>query len=146
MSLSRDFTSPLTFRPLWVWVRPPNLKAWLRDRFLSRWSEYLGTRAVSAYPMPVWKLSLILHVNFSACHSRCSSETNLQIPLPRTSIGQNAYCYRGAKLWNELSREAKLVPLWKTFKKSIIMVFRYFNVSFYNWYLLLNFLLLFFRS
>jgi len=35
-----------------------------------------------------------------------SSETNLQIPLLRTFIRQNACCYRGAKLWNELSREA----------------------------------------
>ena len=36
------------------------------------------------------------------------SEINLQIPLLRTSMGQNAFCYCGAKLWNELSREAKL--------------------------------------
>ena len=27
-----------------------------------------------------------------------SSEINLQIPLLRTSIGENAYCYRGARL------------------------------------------------
>ena len=39
-----------------------------------------------------------------------SSEANLQIPLLRTSMGQNASCYRGAKLWNELSRKAKLGP------------------------------------
>ena len=50
----------------------------------------------------------------------CSSETNLQIPLLSTFIGQNTYCYHGAKLWNELSREAKLAPSLKTFKKSII--------------------------
>ena len=49
-----------------------------------------------------------------------SCEKNLQLPLLRTSIGQNAYCYRGAKLLNELSREAKLALSLKTFKKSII--------------------------
>ena len=49
-----------------------------------------------------------------------STETDLQIPLLRTSIGQNAYCYFGGKLWNELSREAKLAPSLKTFKKSFI--------------------------
>ena len=49
-----------------------------------------------------------------------SSEADLQIPLLRIPIGQNAYCYRGAKLWNELSREGKLASLLKTFKKSII--------------------------
>ena len=49
-----------------------------------------------------------------------SCEPNLQIPLLRTSTGQNAFYYRGAKSWNELSREAKLAPSLKTFKKSII--------------------------
>ena len=48
-----------------------------------------------------------------------SSEASLQIHLLRTDIGQNACCYRGVKLWNELSREAKIVPSLKTFKKSI---------------------------
>ena len=45
-----------------------------------------------------------------------SSETNLQIPLLRTHTSQNAYCYRGAKLWNGLSREAKLAPSLMNFK------------------------------
>ena len=50
-----------------------------------------------------------------------SSETYFQIPFLRTSIGQNAYCYRIAKLWNQLGREAKLAPSFKkTFKKSIV--------------------------
>ena len=40
-----------------------------------------------------------------------SRETNLQIPLLRTSIG---------KSWNELSREAKLATSLKTFKKSFL--------------------------
>ena len=48
-----------------------------------------------------------------------STETNLQIPLLRTSTGQKAFSYRGAKLWNELSRETKLTPSLATFKKSI---------------------------
>ena len=48
-----------------------------------------------------------------------SSESNLQIPIIKTSIGQNAYCYSGAKLWNELSRDVKLATSLKTFKKSI---------------------------
>ena len=44
----------------------------------------------------------------------CSSEANFEIPLLRTSIGQNVYCYRGAKVWNELSRKANLAPPLKT--------------------------------
>ena len=40
----------------------------------------------------------------------CSRETNLQMPVLRISMGQNAFWYRGAKIWNELSQEAKLAP------------------------------------
>ena len=45
---------------------------------------------------------------------RNSSETNLQIPLLSTSMGQSAFCYHGAKLRNEFRREAKLPPLLAT--------------------------------
>ena len=48
-----------------------------------------------------------------------STEINLQIPLPRTSTGQKVFSYRGAKLWNELNKEAKLASFLDTFKKSI---------------------------
>ena len=53
-----------------------------------------------------------------SCRFLRSSETNLQIPLLRTSMGHNAFCNRGAKLWNELNREAKLAPSLAIFKKS----------------------------
>ena len=48
-----------------------------------------------------------------------STETNLQIPLLRTSTGQKAFSYRGARLWNELNRETKLASSLATFKKFI---------------------------
>ena len=48
-----------------------------------------------------------------------SAETNLQIPLQRTSTSQKAFSYRGAKLWNELDKETKLASSLATFKKSI---------------------------
>ena len=48
---------------------------------------------------------------------RCT-ETNLQIPLLRTCTGQKAFSYRGAKLWNELTKETKLAPCLATFKNS----------------------------
>ena len=46
-----------------------------------------------------------------------STKTNLQIPLPRTSTGQKAFSYRGAKLWNEQNKETKLASFLATFKK-----------------------------
>ena len=45
-----------------------------------------------------------------------STETNLQIPLLRTSTGQKAFSYCGAKLWNELNKETKLASSLATFK------------------------------
>ena len=45
-----------------------------------------------------------------------STETNLQIPLLRTSTGQKAFSHRGAKLWNELDKETKLASSLATFK------------------------------
>ena len=32
----------------------------------------------------------------------------MQIPLHETSMGQNAFCYHEAKLWNEISREVEI--------------------------------------
>ena len=37
-----------------------------------------------------------------------SSETDLKIPFLKTTNGQKAFSYRGAKLWNGLERAAKL--------------------------------------
>ena len=48
-----------------------------------------------------------------------STEISLHIPLLRTSTGQQAFSYRGAKLWNELDKETKLASSLATFKKSI---------------------------
>ena len=48
-----------------------------------------------------------------------STETNLQIPLLRTSTGQKALFYRKANLWNELNKETKLASSLATVKKSI---------------------------
>ena len=48
-----------------------------------------------------------------------STETNLQIPLLRTSTGQKAFLYRGAQLWNALNKETKLASSPATFEKSM---------------------------
>ena len=69
-------------------------------------------------PAPQYSTELFTKLSEGNGLNRRSSETKLQIPVLRTSIGQNAYCYRGAKLWNELSREAKVTSSLKTFKRS----------------------------
>ena len=35
-----------------------------------------------------------------------STDTDLKLPLLKTSAGQKSFSYRGARLWNSLSREA----------------------------------------
>ena len=39
-----------------------------------------------------------------------SSETDLKIPLLKTTSGQRVFSYRGGKLWNSLERALKLAP------------------------------------
>ena len=73
-------------------------------------------------PSPQYLTELFKKCSKSNGLSLRSSKKILQIPLIRTPIGQNSYCYRGAKLWNELSREAKLAPSLKTFMKLIHLV------------------------
>ena len=48
-----------------------------------------------------------------------SSETDLKMPLLKTTSGQRAFSYRGAKLWNSLERATKLAPSLKTFKEQL---------------------------
>ena len=47
-----------------------------------------------------------------------SSETDLKIPLLKTTSGQKAFSYRG-KLWNILERATKLAPSLKAFKEQL---------------------------
>ena len=43
-------------------------------------------------------------------------ETDLLAPRMKTSNGQKAFSFRGAKVWNELKHEVKLAPSLSTFK------------------------------
>ena len=47
-----------------------------------------------------------------------SLEPDLKIPFLKTTSGQRAFSYRGAKLWNSLERATKLAPSLKAFKGS----------------------------
>ena len=38
------------------------------------------------------------------------SESDLQVPLLKTAIGQNSFAYRGVHLWNNLESEVKKAP------------------------------------
>ena len=43
-------------------------------------------------------------------------ETDLIAPRMKTSNGQKAFSFRGAKVWNEVKHEVKLAPSLSTFK------------------------------
>ena len=49
-----------------------------------------------------------------------SSDIDVRIPLLKTINGQNAFSFRGAKLWNSLERETKSAPSLKIFKKQLL--------------------------
>ena len=45
--------------------------------------------------------------------------TDISLPLRKTSNGQKAISFRGAKLWNQLEHDAKQAPSLASFKKRI---------------------------
>ena len=46
-----------------------------------------------------------------------STDIDLKLPLLKTSAGQKSISYRGARLWNSLSRETKVAPSLNAFKR-----------------------------
>ena len=48
-----------------------------------------------------------------------NADTDLLVPFMKTSNGQKAFSFSGAKIWNELSREAKQAPSLSSFKNKI---------------------------
>ena len=46
-------------------------------------------------------------------------ETELLVPFMKTSNGQKAFAFRGATIWDDLSREAKQDPSLSSFKNKI---------------------------
>ena len=49
----------------------------------------------------------------------CNSETDLRLPLKKSSNGQKCFSYRGAKAWNDHPTNTKQAPSLNIFKKSI---------------------------
>ena len=48
-----------------------------------------------------------------------NTKTDLAIPLRNSAFGQKCFSYEGAKLWTDLSVEAKSSKSYKIFKKRI---------------------------
>ena len=48
-----------------------------------------------------------------------NTETDLRVPLFKTSNGQKSISFRGPKLWNKLSLDVKHAPSLPTFKKRL---------------------------
>ena len=46
-----------------------------------------------------------------------STDTDLKVPLLKTSAGQKSFSYRGGRLWNSLNRETKVAPSLSAFKR-----------------------------
>ena len=56
----------------------------------------------------------------SDLHERYTRNRELfQIPMYNTTIGQRTFNYRGAKIWNSLDNDLKLMPSFKSFKKKL---------------------------
>ena len=49
----------------------------------------------------------------------CNSETDLRLPMKKSSNGQKCFSYRGVKAWNDLPADTKQATSLNSFKKSI---------------------------
>ena len=45
---------------------------------------------------------------------------NLNVPSCRINAGQRAFCYRGVKIWNNLSKDLREIINTKVFKRRLI--------------------------
>ena len=52
-------------------------------------------------------------------HNLRNTSTDLRLPLKSSSIGQKCFSFRGAKIWNSLSKEAKQAATLDAFKVKI---------------------------
>ena len=48
-----------------------------------------------------------------------NADTNLLVPYMKISNGQKAFAFRGARVWNHLSRETKQAPSLFSFNKQL---------------------------
>ena len=63
--------------------------------------------------------SLFTRNSIRPSHSLRNTETDLRLPMRKTSNGQKCFSFRGAKLWNGLSTGSKLASSLNSFKQSI---------------------------
>ena len=66
---------------------------------------------------PGYMRNLFARCSESNGHVLRSTDTDLKLPLLKTSAGQKSFSYRGARLWNSLSRAAKVATSLSAFNR-----------------------------
>ena len=67
---------------------------------------------------PSYMSDMFTKVNVSTTRSLRNSDYDLRVPFLKTTTGQRCFSYRGAKLWNGLSKKTKNTPTLKKFYES----------------------------
>ena len=67
---------------------------------------------------PSYMSDMFTKVNVSTTRSLRNSDYDLRVPFLKTTTGQRCFSYRGAKLWNGLSKKTKNTPTLKNFMKA----------------------------
>ena len=68
---------------------------------------------------PNYLASLFERLSQNTVRELRNTKTDLKMPLLKTSSGQECFSYRGARLWNNLSVDAKNAQTESQFKKCI---------------------------
>ena len=68
---------------------------------------------------PEYLTGLFQRLSETSARQLRNTSTDLDVPFLRTACGQKGFSYRGAKLWNDLTRERKMANTFTQFKSSL---------------------------
>ena len=68
---------------------------------------------------PEYLTGLFQRLSETSARQLRNTSTDLDVPFLRTACGQKCFSYRGAKLWNDLTRERKMANTFTQFKSSL---------------------------
>ena len=68
---------------------------------------------------PDYLTGLFQRLSETSARQLRNTSTDLNVPFLRTACGQKCFSYRGAKLWNDLTRERKMANTFTQFKSSL---------------------------
>ena len=68
---------------------------------------------------PIYLTEMFVRLSDACKRELRNNKTDLAIPLRKSAFGQKCFSFKGAKLWNDLSVDAKSSKSYEKFKKRV---------------------------